>query len=347
MTTSREARAVQVTSHPEGEVTPDDFEVAAIDLPDLAHGQVLVRNTWTSVDPGLRLRLRPDAPAGYFPAFPLGRPLDGILTIGVVEESKAPAFPVGATVWHSYGWRSHAVVEAREVAMNGLASLRVLDVDGTAPQTYLGALGAMGLTAWAGLSVIGAIDDEPRTIWVSAAAGAVGTMVCQMARQLGHRVVASAGTDEKVRWLLDEIGVDEAFNRRDGDLQDSLSRAAPEGIDLYFDSVGGEHLEAAMSAMRPFGRIALCGSVGDYERDPAGPRNLFLATSKNLTLRGYRGSAYVDLMEEMQHRVRPWIDGGLLTVKESVYEGLERAPQALIDMMAGRTEGKTLVRLAP
>lgn len=342
---SNEAHALQVASYPVGQVSEHDFELVPVDLADVGDGQVLVRNTWTSVDPGLRLRLRSDAPEGYFPAFPLGRPMDGIVTIGVVEESRAERFPVGATVWHSYGWRTHAVIDADEVAMNGLASLRLLDVDGIAPQTYLGPMGPMGLTAYAGLSVIGAIDDEPRTIWVSAAAGAVGILVCQMARQLGHRVVASAGTDEKVRWLLDEIGVDAAFNRHDGELRSSLAQAAPDGIDLYFDSVGGEHLEAALAAMRPFGRIALCGSVGDYEREPAGPRNLFMATSKNLTMRGYRGSVHIDLLDEMQQRVRGWIQDGSVTVEETVYDGLAQAPQALADLMAGRTTGKTLVRV--
>ncbi len=345
MSMSNDAQALQVTRYPVGQVSEDDFELVPINLPEVTNGQVLVRTTWTSVDPGLRLRLRADAPEGYFPAFPLGRPMDGIVTIGVVEESRAEGFPVGATVWHSYGWRTHAVVDAREVAMNGLASLRVLDVDGIAPQTYLGPMGPMGLTAFAGLSVIGAIDDEPRTIWVSAAAGAVGVLVCQMARQLGHRVVASAGTDEKVRWLREEIGVDAAFNRHEGSLRTSLAQAAPDGIDLYFDSVGGEHLDAALGAMRPFGRIALCGSVGDYEREPSGPRNLFLATSKNLTLRGFRGSAHVDLLDEMQRRVRPWIEDGNVVIVETVYEGLAQAPRALADLMVGRTTGKTLVRV--
>jgi NADPH-dependent curcumin reductase CurA len=342
---SNDPQALQVSRYPVGRVTADDFELVPLELPEVADGHVLVRTTWTSVDPGLRLRLRADAPEGYFPAFPLGRPMDGIVTIGVVEESRAQGFPVGATVWHSYGWRTHAVIDAREVAMNGLASLRVLDVDGVPPQTYLGPMGPMGLTAYAGLHVIGAIDDDPRTIWVSAAAGAVGVLVCQMARQLGHRVVASAGTDEKVHWLRDELGVDAAFNRHDGTLGASLAAAAPDGIDLYFDAVGGDHLEAALGAMRPFGRIALCGSVADYEREPAGPRNLFLATSKNLTLRGYRGSSYVDLLDEMQERVRSWIEDGSVTVAETVYDGLDRAPEALSDLMAGRTVGKTLVRV--
>ena len=332
---------VQVAELPQGAVGPQHFELATVDLPRPGPGQVLVRNTWTSVDPGLRLRLRADAPAGYFAAFPVGRAMDGILTVGVVEESRADGFPVGSTVWHSYGWRSHALVDAGEVAMGGLASLRVLDVDRAPASAYLGPLGAMGLTAYAGLSVIDALEGGG-TLWVSAAAGAVGSLVCQIARQVGLRVVGSA---EKVAWLREECGVDAAFNWRSGPLAESLRRAAPEGLDLYFDGVGGEHLEAALAAMNDGGRIALCGAVSEYEGSAAGPGNLFLATSKNLTLRGFRGSAHVDLLDEMQRRVGGWMAAGDVSCPESVYRGLASAPTAIADMLAGRTRGKTLVEI--
>ncbi|MGY0385672.1 NADP-dependent oxidoreductase [Nocardioides sp. WG-D5] len=338
---------VHVVTLPDGDVRPEHFELVSVDLPDPEAGQVLVRNTWTSVDPGMRLRLRADAPEGYFPAFPLGEPMDGIFTVGVVEESRAEGFPVGATVWHSYGWRSHAVVDPGEVAMNGVADLRVLDVEQLSPQTYLGPLGPMGLTAYAGLHVIDALDagEDTSTIWVSAAAGAVGSLVCQIAKLSGLRVVASAGTAEKVAWLRDEIGVDAAFGWRDRPLVESLRDAAPEGLDLCFDNVGGSHLEAALAAMNNRGRIALCGSISEYEGAAAGPDNLFLATSKNLTLRGFRGSAHVRLLDEMQQRVGGWLAEGRLHYRESVYDGLAQAPRAIADMMAGRTTGKTLVRI--
>jgi NADPH-dependent curcumin reductase CurA len=325
-------------------VGPRHFEVVTAALPPVRPGQVLVRNTWTSVDPGLRLRLRADAPQGYFAAFPVGAAMDGIFTVGVVEESRTERFPVGSTVWHSYGWRSHAVVDADEVAMNGIASLRVLDVDRAPARAYLGPLGAMGLTAYAGLHVVDALDGGG-TIWVSAAAGAVGSLVCQIAKRAGLRVVASAGSDDKVAWLVDEIGVDAAFNWRGGPLAKSLADAAPEGVDVYFDSVGGSHLEAALDVMNDHGRLALCGSISDYEDEPVGPRNLFLATSKNLTLRGFRGSAHVDLLEQMQERLGRWLAEGTLVYRESIYEGLEAAPVAIVDMLAGRTTGKTLVRI--
>lgn len=337
------SRQVRVTAYPEREVGPEHFEIVEAELPDPGPGQVLVRNTWTSVDPGMRLRLRANAPAGYFVAFPLDQPLDGVLTIGEVIASEAEGFEVGDTVWHAQGWRSHALVDAGVEVMNGVGTLRVLDIRDTSPQWYLGPLGAMGLTAYAGLAVAGALGGGER-VWVSAAAGAVGALATQIALRLGHEVVASAGTDEKVRWLTDEVGVAAAFNYRTEPPGKALPRVAPDGLDVYFDNVGGDHLEAALDAMRMFGRIALCGSISDYESTPTGPRNIFLATAKHLTLAGFRGSLHLDLLEEMQGRVGGWLREGALTYRESVYDGLEQAPQALAEMLAGRTAGKTLVR---
>jgi NADPH-dependent curcumin reductase CurA len=157
--------------------------------------------------------------------------------------------------------------------------------------------------------------------------------------------VASAGSAQKVSWLLDEVGVEGAFNYREESPRAALARLAPEGIDVYFDNVGGEHLEAALDAMRPFGRIALCGSVSDYESAAVGPRNLFLATAKNLTLAGFRGGAHVHLLDEMQNLLGTWLREGRMTYRETVYSGLENAPIAMRDMLAGRTIGKTLIRL--
>jgi len=333
---------IQVHRYSAARVGPDDFRLVETEIPDPAPGQVLVRNTWTSVDPGLRLRLRAEAPAGYFVSFPLDRSMDGILTVGEVIASAADGFEVGDTVWHSLGWRSHAVVDAGAEAMNGVGNLRVLDVGRFPAQWYLGPLGAMGLTAYAGLSVAGALGGGER-VWVSAAAGAVGTLATQIALKLGHEVVASAGSEEKVGWLSG-LGAT-AFNHHHQPPAEALAQVAPDGIDVYFDNVGGDHLEAALEAMRMFGRIALCGSVSEYESAPSGPRNLFLATAKHLTLTGFRGSLHLDLLEEMQCRLGGWLLDGSLSYPETVYEGLAQAPQALADMLAGRTTGKTLVRL--
>ena len=338
------SRQVQVTSYPAGAIGPEHFAVADVVVPDPGPGQVLVRNTWTSVDPGLRLRMSAHAPEGYFVAFPLHAAMDGVLTVGEVVASQADGFEVGDTVWHPYGWREHAVVDAGAELMNGAGTLRRLDVSDTPAQWYLGPLGAIGLTAWSGLAVAHALDGG-ETLWVSAAAGAVGSLAAQLGVQLGHRVIASAGSDDKVAWLLEEAGVHGAFNYRTEAPSVALRRLAPEGLDVYFDNVGGDHLEAALDAMRMHGRISMCGSVSAYEGESTGPANIFLATAKHLTLSGFRGSLHMDLLGEMQKRMGAWLREGAITHRESVYDGLDQAPVAMADMLAGRTEGKTLVRI--
>lgn len=337
---------LHVATYPTGRIGPEQFAVVEVDLPgpdELEDGEVLVRNTWTSVDPGLRLRLRAAAPDGYFAAFPLRRAMDGILTVGEVLASRAAGFAPGDTVSHSLGWREHAVVRADEAAMNGIGTLRRLDLSAAEAQWYLGPLGPMGLTAYSGLAVVDSLDGGG-VLWVSAGAGAVGSLVAQIARELGHRVIATAGSTQKVAWLRDELGV-EAFCYRDESLREGLARLAPDGIDIYFDNVGGDHLEAALDALRLHGRIALCGTVSDYEAQPRGPRNIFLATAKHLTLAGFRGSLHLDLQPEMEQRVGTWLRDGRVVHRESVYDGLASAPAAMADMLAGRTVGKTLVRL--
>ena len=340
---SRVGREVRVRRYPAGPVATSDFEVVEVEVADPAPGQVLVRNTWTSVDPGLRLRLRPDAPAGYFVAFPLGRAMDGVMAVGEVVESRSPGFSPGDVVSHAQGWREYAVVDPGEVQLGGVGTLTRLDVSDVEPQWHLGPLGGMGLTAYAGLHVVDALKGG-ETVWVSAAAGAVGSLAAQIAKLRGNRVIASAGSDDKVAWLRDDLGI-EAFNYRDGDLDAQLNALAPQGIDVYFDSVGGDHLEAALDHLNRNGRVAMCGSISEYESEPKGPRNLFLAVSKDLTLRGFRGSSNLHLRDEMQHQLTDWLRGGDLVHRETVFAGLEAAPRALTEMIAGRTIGKTLVSI--
>lgn len=340
-------REVHLHRYPDGRVGAEDFRVVEAPVREPGPREVLVRNTWTSVDPGARLRLAADAPPGYFPAFPLDAPLEGIMTVGEVISSQAAGFETGDTVWHASGWRDYAVVSAGVPALGGLGTLTRVDAELAPPQAYLGPLGGMGLTAYAGLFVAADLR-EGDIVWVSAAAGAVGSLAAQFAKLTGHRVIGSAGSDAKVAYLIDELGLDAAFNYRTGPVGDLLRASAPDGIDVYFDNVGGEHLEAALDALRPLGRVALCGAISQYERaePPAGPRNLFRATASNLTLRGFRGSAHVARMEEMQRMVGGWLRDGGLRYRESVVEGLERAPEALVSMLAGETIGKTLVRIA-
>jgi len=337
------ARELRVRRYPAGHVAADDFEVVEVPVPRPGPGQVLVRNTWTSVDPGLRLRLRPDAPAGYFVAFPLGQAMDGIMAVGEVVESRAEGFCRGDTVSHAQGWRDYAVVDPRAAQLGGVGTLTRLDLTDVEPQWHLGPLGGMGLTAYAGLHVVDALKGG-ETVWVSAAAGAVGSLAVQIAKLSGNRVVASAGSDDKVDWLREVLGV-EAFNYRSGDLDGHLRALAPDGIDAYFDSVGGDHLEAALAHLSQGGRVAMCGSISEYESAPKGPRNLFLAVSKDLTLRGFRGSSNLHLLPDMQREMSAWLRSGDLVARETVFEGLESAPHALAQMIAGHTTGKTLVRI--
>jgi NADPH-dependent curcumin reductase CurA len=339
-------REVQLHAYPNGEVATGNFRVVEAPVPELGPGEVLVRNTWTSVDPGLRLRLKENGPAGYFAAFPLDAAMDGIMTVGEVVESRASGFTPGDQVWHASGWRDYAVVDAATPALSGLGTLTRLDVESAPPQSYLGPLGGMGLTAWAGLFAAAELR-EADVVWVAAAAGAVGSLAAQFAKLTGHRVIGSAGSDEKVGYLLGELGLDAAFNYKQGPVADLLHSAAPDGIDVYFDTVGGDHLEAALAALRRFGRVALCGAISQYENPepPCGPSNLFQATANDLTLRGFRGSSNLRLMDEMQAQVGTWLRDGKLVYRETVVDGLEHAPDALVRVLSGDTVGKTLVRI--
>jgi NADPH-dependent curcumin reductase CurA len=344
---TRTGRELRPVSYPRGEVRESDFEVAEVEVRDPGEGEVLVRNTWTSVDPALRIRLRERAPEGYFPSFPLGVAMDGILTVGEVEESNAEGFEPGDTVWHASGWRDYALVEAGKEELRGVGTLTRLDTAIAPAQAYLGVLGANGLTAYAGLFHIGGLRDGD-IVWVSAAAGAVGGLAAQMAKIRGHRVIGSAGSDEKVAYLLDELGLDAAFNYKSGPVTELLREAAPDGIDLYYDNVGGDHLEAALTHLRRNGRVAMCGAISEYDAsDPKpGPTNLFLCVAKDLTVRGFRGSSHVDLFDEMRREVGAWYRDGLIKHQETIVEGLEHAPEALAGVMRGTNVGKTLVRIS-
>ena len=340
------ARQIHLVEYPMGEVTPDHFVTVEVDVPEPGPGQVLVRNTFTSVDPGMRLRLRESGPAGYFNSFPLNAAMDDIWAVGEVIESRADGFEPGDSVWHAKGWRDYAIVTAGEPALAGIATLARIDTEVAPAEKYLGPLGAMGVTAYAGLVDAAELRDGD-VVWVSAAAGAVGSLAAQIAKLRGHRVIGSAGSEAKVRFLLDELGLDAAFNYRDGPVVDLLREAAPNGIDVYFDNVGGDHLEAALATLRNWGRAALCGAISDYESvGPAhGPSNLFQATANNLTLRGFRGSAYQHRLPDVVRELGGWLTEGRLRYRETVIDGLERAPEALMRVLAGDTTGKALVRV--
>jgi NADPH-dependent curcumin reductase CurA len=334
------ARQVQLVEYPQGPVQPSHFRIAEVELPAVADGDVLVRNQFTSCDPGMRLRLRESGPAGYFNSFPLNAAMDEILTVGEVVESRAEGFAPGDAVTHAWGWRDYAVVKAGHPSLGGVGTLAHIDTSLAPPEKFLGAVGNMALTAWVGL-IDAAELREGDVVWVSAAAGAVGSLAAQIAKLRGHRVIGSAGSAAKVRYLLDELGLDAAFDYHDG------FDALPDGLDVYFDAVGGDHLQAALARMRPWGRIAMCGAISEYEStEPVpGPSNLFQAVANNLTLRGFRASAYLHRFPEAQRELAGYLNDGRLVYRETIVDGLDNAPEALIRMLNGDTTGKTLVRV--
>ncbi|MBW3085079.1 putative NADP-dependent oxidoreductase YfmJ [Austwickia sp. TVS 96-490-7B] len=328
-------RQIVLAARPQGWPTPENFRLETADLPELDANQVLVRNTVMSVDPYMRGRM--NDVKSYVPPFQVDAPLEGG-AVGEVIASTADALPVGTTVLHSLGWREHAILGADQVT--------VVDTTIAPASAYLGILGMPGLTAYAGL--LAAAEFAPGdTVFVSGAAGAVGALVGQIAKLKGaSRVIGSAGTPEKVARLL-ELGFDAAFNYHDGPVLDRLNEAAPEGIDVYFDNVGGEHLEAALSALRIDGRVALCGAISQYNSvdAPAGPRNLVQAIGKRLTLRGFVVSKYADMRDQFVSDIAPWLAEGKLRYDETFRDGVDNAPQAFIDMLGGANTGKMIVRL--
>ena len=340
------SRQVQLVEYPRGPVEPRHFRVAEVDLPAPDDGEVLVRNTFTSVDPGMRLRLRESGPQGYFNSFQLNDAMDEILTVGEVVESRADGFSPGDEVSHASGWRDYAVVKADQPSLGGVGTLRRLDTSVAPAVKFLGPVGNMALTAYVGL-VDAAQVREGDVIWVSAAAGAVGSLAVQIAKLRGLTVIGSAGSPDKVRYLLDELGLDAAFDYHDGPLEDRLREAAPDGIDVYFDMVGGDHLQAALTLLRPWGRVAMCGALSEYEsaEPQPGPTNLFQIVANNLTVRGFRASAYLHRQPEATRQLGTWLKDGRLVYQETIVDGLDRAPEALKRMLTGDTVGKTLVQI--
>ncbi len=330
------SREIQLAARPVGEPKPEDFQLAEVEVPDPTSGQLLVRNQWMSVDPYMRGRMNDTR--SYVQPFALGDPLDGG-AVGEVVASGDDRFSVGQTVLHQLGWREYALVPAD--------GARPVDPELAPVSAYLGVLGMPGLTAYVGLLDIAGLRDGD-VVFVSAAAGAVGSAAGQIARLRGCRVIGSAGSDEKVAFVRDELGFDAAFNYRDGSVHELLAAAAPEGIDVYFDNVGGDHLEAALFALRNFGRVAMCGAISMYNATdaPPGPRNTALAVSRRLTLRGFIVSDHFDRFPDFAREVGGWVREGKLSYRETVIEGIERAPEAFIGLLRGENVGKMVVRLA-
>ncbi len=360
------SREIHLKQLPAGFVTEDDFELVEVEVPEIKkEGEVLVRNIWMSVDPWMRIYMVKGS--RIMPPVQLNKVLNGGC-IGQVIESRSNKFRVGDFVKANFGWREYWV--SQDIDNSG--DITKVDPKIAPVQYFLGILGITGITAYVGLFKIGELREGQDTVFVSSAAGGVGSIACQIAKIKGCRVIGSCGSDEKVRWLLDELKVDYAFNYRklgEDNIFSELKKACPNRIDLYFDNVGGKHLEAAIDKMNTFGRIVLCGTTSQYNdsdnnasttsrnvngpstppaaSSSSGPSNLSLAVSHRLKLQGFIWTDHNDILNEFNASMSKWINEGRIKWKERIFEGLENAPKAFVSLFKGESLGRTLVKLAP
>lgn len=329
------SREVHLVKRPTGLPDPGDFEVVTRPVPDPEEGEVLVRNTYMSVDPYMRARM--NAGNTNEPSWELDEPMLA-RAVGEVVASRVDGVKPGSLVFHGLGWREYSIVPGGE--------LTVLPVyEDLSPSLYLGALGMPGLTAYMGLEEAPLRPGD--TVFVSSAAGAVGSLVGQIARLRGAaRVVGSAGSPEKVRYLLDELGFDAAFDYHDGPATKLLAQAAPGGIDVYYDNVGSEQLDAAFENFNHHGRVVMVGFMSSYNGEAVpGPRSISWVVGKRLTVRGFMVVDHDASLDRMRTDMIGWIRSGKLKVAETVVDGIDRAVEAFRGVMTGANTGKMIVRL--
>jgi len=334
--TNKKSREIRLKNRPVGLPSDSDFELAEVALPEVHDGELLVQNIYMSVDPYMRGRMYDRK--SYVPPFQVGQPLDGGC-VGRVAESKNAQYQTGDFVFGMLGWREY-------FASDGTGLMKI-DADLAPIQAYLGTLGMPGLTAYYGLLEIGK-PKAGETVFVSAASGAVGSIVCQIAKLKGCTVVGSAGSDEKVSWLLEEAGIDAAFNyKKTDDVIAEVGRKCPNGIDVYYENVGGVHLEAALEHMNPHGRIVMCGMIDIYNATAPvpGPPNLAAIIGKKLTMQGFIVSDHFDMLAQFYADMGKWIAEGQIKWKETIIEGLENAPRAFIGLFKGENFGKMIVKV--
>ncbi len=333
-------REIHLKSRPTGAPTRDNFELVETPIPTPGTGQFLVRNVWMSVDPYMRGRMMDRK--SYVPPFAVGQTLDGG-SVGEVVESKHDGFERGDYVcgFASGGWREYWVSDG--------TMMQKVDPSLAPLEAYLGVMGMPGMTAYTSFLRIG--EPKPgETVFVSAAAGAVGSVVCQIAKIKGCRVVGSAGSDEKIRWLKSEAGVDAAVNYRTaGDLLGAVQCACPNGIDIYYENVGGAHLEVALELMNSKGRLVMCGMISQYNAvdAPPGPRNLINVIGRSLKMQGFIVTDFLDMVPSFFADMGTWLREGKIKWQETVVEGIEKAPEAFLGLFTGENLGKMLVRLGP
>ena len=328
-------REIHLAARPTGLPAASDFELVEAPMPEPGDGEFLVRNIYMSVDPYMRGRMR-DVQS-YVPPFEFGEAMTGG-SVGQVVESNHPAYPTGAFVGGFEGWRQYYKTDG---------SGQLLVDPAMAPlSTFLGVLGMPGLTAYVGLLDIGK-PKAGETLFVSAAAGAVGSLVGQLGKIKGCRVVGSAGSQDKVDLLTGELGFDVAFNYKGANLSKELAESCPDGIDVYFENVGGPMLEAVLGHMNQSGRIPVCGMIAHYnDEEPApGPRNLFAVITKRLTMQGFICMDHYDRLGDFIRDVGGWILEGKVTYRETIVEGIDHAAEAFIGLLQGENVGKMLVQV--
>jgi NADPH-dependent curcumin reductase CurA len=325
------SREVHLIERPQGLPVPAQFRIVETEVADPAEGQLLVQNIYMSVDPAMRPRLAgPTA---------LHQPMIGG-SIGRVLKSRHAAFKEGDHVESMHGFREYFVSDGK-----GLATL---DAAGMPLVAYMSVLGLTGLTAYGGLLVIGALK-EGENVFVSAAAGAVGSVAAQIAKIKGCYVIGSAGSEEKCRWLKEDLGLDAAIDYKKGELRASLKAAAPKGIDVYFDNVGGEHLNAALPRMNPLGRIAVCGMISAYNNFGAVSEPVTTLSNiiyNRVTIRGFVFYEFESQRAEFLKDMKGWIKEGRMKYRTTLVQGIDAAPTALIGLFTGANTGKMVVQLA-
>ena len=322
-------RQIHLVRRPSGVPVLEDFAIVSTDLPDAGAGEIQVQNLLMSVDPYMRPQLDANQP--------LNAPLLGG-GIGRVVQSDNPKFKVGDTVRHGMGQQERFV-------SNG-AGVSVIRVDPALPLTvYMHALGGTGITAYGGLLETGALKDGEQ-VFVSTAAGAVGSVVAQIAKIKGCYVAGSTGSEEKKRWLLDEVGLDAAINYKTEPLTKSLRGAMPNGIDVYFENVGGSHLDAVLPRMNLRGRIAVCGMISTYNGGGEPVRNLSTMIYSRVRMEGFVASDFPHLNAAYVADMTGWLKSGKIKYQETVLDGFDRGPEGLIGLFAGMNNGKMIIRLA-